>query len=277
MTAFAADKAVTVQIRVDSESTGYEGYRAMDGNPETMWHTDFQFQETSHPHEIVLDLGASYEIAGLSYLPRPGGGNGTIGQYECYVSDSDKDFGKPVLTGTFTQGNAENVVQFPAKAKGRYLRLLALSEVAGRPWTSIAELRPLVEGVEFRAGGSVVASPRGPDGAPLDELDIQFGVLKYDLRNTAQFDRVAAETYRPEALVLKSDRDPVDVVLRRTAALLADLKRMPATPDLSAQEKQLAELQAKGEQTDVADVPRAWRCSRRSVPSAGRSPSPIRC
>ncbi len=111
-----------------------------------------------------------------------------------------------------------------------------------------------MEGVEFRAGGSVVASPRGPGGAPLDELDIQFGVLKSDLRNTAHFDRVAAETYRPEALVLKSDRDPVDVVLRRTAALLADLQRMPATPDLSAQQKQLAELQAKGEQTDVADV-----------------------
>ena len=32
----------------------------------------------------------------------------------------------------------------------------------------------------------------------------------------------------PEALILEADRDPVDVVLRRTAALLADLKRTPA-------------------------------------------------
>lgn len=252
--ALAADKAVTVQIRVDSESTGYEGFRAVDGNPETMWHTDFQFLETSHPHEIVLDLGASYEITGLSYLPRRGGGNGTIGQFECYVSDSDKEFGKPVLTGSFARGNAENVVPFPAKAKGRYLRLRALSEVNGRPWTSIAELRPLVEGVEFRAGGSVVGGPQGTVLPPPDELEVQFGVLKFDLRNAAQFDRVAAETYRPQALVLKSDRDPVDVVLRRTAALLADLQRMPATPDLSAREKRLAELRAKNDQVSVGDL-----------------------
>ncbi len=76
-------------------------------------------QETSHPHEIVVDLGASYEIAGLSYLPRPGGGNGTIGQYECYVSDNDKDFGKPRADGhSSPQGNAENRRPVPGQSQG---------------------------------------------------------------------------------------------------------------------------------------------------------------
>ncbi len=255
---FAADKAdkiVTVQVRVDSEASGYEGFRAMDGNPETMWHTDFQFQETRHPHEFVVDLGASYQLDGVAYLPRPGGSNGTIGQYECYVSDNDKDFGKPLLTGTFAQRNAENVVPFPTKPKGRYLRLRALSEVSGQPWTSIAELRPLVEGVQFRAGTSVVDRPRGSEAAPWDELEIQFGVLKQHVRNIAQFQRVAAETYRPEALIQPSDRDPVDVVLRRTTALLADLQRMQGTRDLSAHDKQLADLRIKSEQIEVKDLP----------------------
>jgi len=77
--AMAADRVVTVKVEVDSESPGYEGYRAMDGNPETMWHTDFHFDETPPPHEIVVDLGDSYPIAGFAYLPRRGGGNGTIG------------------------------------------------------------------------------------------------------------------------------------------------------------------------------------------------------
>ena len=48
-TNFAADRVVTVQVRVDSESPGYEGFRAMDGNPQTMWHTDFQFQGNPAP------------------------------------------------------------------------------------------------------------------------------------------------------------------------------------------------------------------------------------
>lgn len=95
--ASGVDKIVTVKIQVDSDMAGYEGYRAMDGNPQTMWHTDCHFYETMPPHEILVDLGSAYEIAGFAYLPRPGGGNGTIGQYECYVGD-DPPGGK--VTGT---------------------------------------------------------------------------------------------------------------------------------------------------------------------------------
>ena len=58
------------------------------------------------------------------------------------------------------------------------------------------------------------------------EWEHQFAVLKHDLANRAKFEKVATQTLRPEALVLPSDRDPADIVLRRTAALLEDLKRL---------------------------------------------------
>lgn len=261
--ALAADRVVTVKVEVDSESPGYEGFRAMDGNPETMWHTDFHFDETPPPHEIVVDLGASYEIAGFAYLPRRGGGNGTIGQYECYVGNDPKNCGKPVVSGKFAHGNAENVVRFPEKQNGRYLRLRALTEVAGRPWTSIAELRPLVEGVQFRAVPSRRDRFRNPDGSPMDELEIQFTLLKYDLRNRAHFERVAAETLRPEALIQPTDRDPVDIVLRRTTALLVDVKRLLSTVSggkadvarsLAAEEAELNRLQAESQKIETTNT-----------------------
>ncbi len=103
------------------------------------------------PHQITLDLGASYEISGFRYLPRPGGGNGTIGRYECYISENAKELGSPVAVGDFTQKAAENWSPFPPRSGGAISAFSAMSEVAGRPWTSIAELRPLVEGVAFRA------------------------------------------------------------------------------------------------------------------------------
>jgi hypothetical protein len=251
--ALAQSKRVMVEVRVDSENPGYEGFRAMDGDPATMWHTDFQFRETKPPHQITVDLGASYEIAGFAYLPRPGGGNGTIGQYECSVSDDKKSFDPPVAAGKFEHGDAENVVAFPAKAKGRYLRLTALDEVAGRPWTSIAELRILVEGVEFRAKPSSAYVLVHEDGTPLDEIETQFVVLQQDLKRRARYPRIAAETFNPQSLILDSDRDPVDVVLRRTAALVDDLKTMPGAPDLGAAEAELAALQAAGASVDVED------------------------
>jgi hypothetical protein len=249
----AAEKVVTVQVQVDSEMPGYEGYRAMDGDPETMWHTDCRAYETSHPHEILVDLGAVYEISGFGYLPRPGAGNGTIAQYECYVGNDPKDLGKPVVAGTLPRQTAQTVVKFPAAQKGRYLRLRAMTEVGGNPWTSIAELRPLVDGVVFRAGGSVVVRLPGATRKLPDELEVQFAALQHDVRNIAQFERVAGETFRQEALILRSDRDPVDVVLRRTAALLADLKRMPKAPDLSGPEAELARLRDQSQKIDVGD------------------------
>ncbi|MBN2475824.1 MAG: discoidin domain-containing protein [Pirellulales bacterium] len=239
--AFGAPETVQVRVRVDSEAPGYEGYKALDGDPATMWHTRWEFGETLHPHEIVVDLGAVRELTGFAYLPRPGGGNGTIKDYEAYVSADDKDFGKPVVKGVFAQRSAENVVLFPSKTQGRYLRLRALSEVAGRPWTSIAGLRILCEGVTFRATSS---DEMLVGREPVSELEQQFVSLKLDLRNRAHFQRVAPQVHHQQALILPSDRDPVDVVLRRTAALLANLKQMASAPDLSSLEAQFQQLQA---------------------------------
>ncbi len=76
------------------------------------------------------------------------------------------------------------------------------------------------------------------------EWESQWEVLQHDLRNRGHFSRVAHQAHRREALILGSDRDPADIVLRRTAALLADLKQMPSKRSLAPLEKQLAELQA---------------------------------
>jgi hypothetical protein len=54
----------------------------------------------------------------------------------------------------------------------------------------------------------------------------------------------ADQCCRPEALILAEDRDPLDVVLRRTEALLADLKQMPSARPLAEQEKRLAQVRA---------------------------------
>jgi hypothetical protein len=82
-----------------------------------------------------------------------------------------------------------------------------------------------------------------PGGALETEWEEQFAALSTDLANRAWFDQVAAQTLWPEALIQPGDRDPVDVVLRRTAALLADVKRLGG-PDLAEAERHLVALQA---------------------------------
>jgi len=198
-------KVVYVQVRVDSEANGYEGVNALDGNPNTMWHTQFRQGNPKHPHEIVIDLGRSYEISGFEYLPRPGGGNGTIKDYELYVSDNDRDFGRPVAKGAFRRSQSTNGVKNRSKKTGRYVKLVALSEMQSKPWTSIAGLEVLSDGVAFRTKSSrsavargapsrpVVLKRQGPDdGTVAGALELARQTLAY-VEDSAPRPRLAAE------------------------------------------------------------------------------------
>ncbi|MFF0465843.1 discoidin domain-containing protein [Micromonospora zamorensis] len=132
-------------VYADSEETSAENgaaTNAFDGNPATFWHSAWSSTAAPLPHEIQIDLGATYQVDGLRYLPRQDGGvNGRIGRYEVYVSDSPSNWGTPVASGTFADTSTQKVVPFGAFRSGRYVRLRALSEAGARgPWTTMADL-----------------------------------------------------------------------------------------------------------------------------------------
>src|SRR3954468_745381 len=73
---------------VDSqEIAGYAAVNAFDGNVGSIWHTQWQAASPAPPHEIQIDLGATYSVSGFRYLPRQDGALfGDIGNYDFYVS-----------------------------------------------------------------------------------------------------------------------------------------------------------------------------------------------
>ena len=89
-----------------------------------------------------------------------------------------------------------------------------------------------------------------PDPAtPADE----FGWLARDIANRKWHAKIADQAFCEQALILPSDRDPADVVLRRTAALLADLTARDDAPDLSARAAELKALTAECAKLPLAD------------------------
>ena len=76
------------------------------------------------------------------------------------------------------------------------------------------------------------------------EKQARFASLKKLIAESDRGDgaRIAQQAFRAEAVILASDRDPADVILRRTAALLAHLKAMRDPPDLSAEQLRLERL-----------------------------------
>ena len=121
------------------------GVNAFDGNPGTIWHTQWQSVQPPHPHDIQIDLGAVYTLDTLHYLPRQDGDTrGWIKDYAIYVSGNGFDWGNAVAMGSFANSAAQQTVLFPPKP-GRFIRLLSLTEVADRPYASVAEIN--AEGV----------------------------------------------------------------------------------------------------------------------------------
>jgi hypothetical protein len=81
----------------------------------------------------------------------------------------------------------------------------------------------------------------------------QWAALRRDLANRGWFKRWTPHACRPESLVLESDRDPLDIVLRRTTALLAALQKTSAAPKLAPMETALQALTARAAAADVKD------------------------
>ena len=119
----AAPRTVQVTVRADSGAAGYEGTNALDGDPETMWHTPWGAAETKLPHELTIDLGTEFPLKGFRYQRRLNGVNGTIGKYVLLVSADGKSWGKAVAEGTFTKQAGADTVMFPAPVRARFVLL----------------------------------------------------------------------------------------------------------------------------------------------------------
>ena len=139
----STNKIKLTVIKVDSEETAGEngrGTNAVDGDPETFWHTEWQDANPEPPHEIILKMDEATAIKGFTYLPRQDDSDhGLIKDYEFYVSDDGKDFGKPIKKGVFESSKDKKTVTFDSK-KCQFIKLRALSEINGEAWTSAAEI-----------------------------------------------------------------------------------------------------------------------------------------
>ncbi len=140
--------------------------KAIDGLQSTFWHTQWCPSSTPTPHEIQIYLGGPYQVNNVLYVPRQdGSGNGRIGQYEVYTSYYGSNWGTPVATGAFANDATTKQVAFPP-TNAQFIRLRALSEVNGNPWTSAAEISVL---------GAPLAVPRGTISSPSSSVSIPTG------------------------------------------------------------------------------------------------------
>ncbi len=153
-------------LYVDSQelTSGYWGpatpaTNAIDGNPSTFWITQWNKAQPPLPHEIQVNLGASYTIDGFQHLPYQGGTDGRISQYEFYVSTDGVNWGTPVSTGTLPNTLAQTQILFPP-VPAHYVRLRALGTYGVATFaTSMAELNVLTSSAAPQPPKGTITSP----------------------------------------------------------------------------------------------------------------------
>jgi len=140
---FGPSKATWKAHATSEQGKKYSAAMAIDGNPATYWHTNWNKPIKKHPHTLTVDLGKSYPITGITYLPRQDKRvpDSMIEQGRIEVSSNGKKWHN---AGTFTFGNLLNdptqrSYTFKKMAHARYIRLISLKGAQGKPYAGAAE------------------------------------------------------------------------------------------------------------------------------------------
>ncbi|MCH2064051.1 MAG: sulfatase-like hydrolase/transferase [Roseibacillus sp.] len=135
------EKMKLVSFSSENSSNNRKAIFAIDGRPDTVWHSNWSDGLRKHPHELVIDLGAIYSISGFRYLARQDGGwNGSFAETEFYVSNSSDEFPSCAAKATFSKDRKPQSATCGKPVRGRYVKVRVLSEVNGEAWGSAADI-----------------------------------------------------------------------------------------------------------------------------------------
>jgi F5/8 type C domain/NPCBM-associated, NEW3 domain of alpha-galactosidase len=118
----------------DAQS-GYAAARAIDGDRDTIWHSQYR-PPVPFPHSITLALDGAHDVTTLYYQPRLDSPNGVITSYKVYASADGSTFTE-VAAGDWPLDGTTKAVSFDAP-QARHIRLEALA--GGGGYASAAEL-----------------------------------------------------------------------------------------------------------------------------------------
>jgi hypothetical protein len=134
-------------IDVDSHQITFPGKYAIDGDPNTVWHSKYSPPPAPPPHHITIDMGKSHVLSGLKIIGRTGPSDiyiqGNPVDVTVKVSNDAKNWGDgEKITFPLDLNTIEAKVSLHSILKGRYFKLIITKVVGGDKvvWAHIAEV-----------------------------------------------------------------------------------------------------------------------------------------
>ncbi len=131
-------------VDVSAQVAPFNAINAIDGDPDTMWHTPWGDKVPTHPHYIAIDLGEKLTIKGFTYTPRSDDNkSGTIFKYVFYISQDGDNWQAVKTSGEFSNIKNNPVrqdVRFATSYPARYIKLESTEGVFNEAWVSVGEM-----------------------------------------------------------------------------------------------------------------------------------------
>lgn len=115
----------TVKATACSKNGSEGPDKAIDGNKNTIWHTNYSGEDkcAGNQHWINFEMKEPTAVNGLTYTPRANGGNGNLTSYEIKASDDGKNY-TTVKTGTLADDAKEKVIDFGKTVTTKHIRVI---------------------------------------------------------------------------------------------------------------------------------------------------------
>ncbi len=168
------EKLVVSGGEASSEHTQYEdtGFaNSFDGDLTTFWHTDWS---ASPPHTATYNLQNAEKLDYIMYYPRSGGGNGTFGEVEIYVSTEEvPGFTKIITYNHGGSGSASKITLPSPVQKPKAVKFVILSGSNGNASCSEMEFYSSTGGTvstkDIPLGGNSYVTSGGSDGGSVTD------------------------------------------------------------------------------------------------------------
>ncbi|WP_223552184.1 alpha-L-fucosidase [Aestuariivivens sp. NBU2969] len=129
-------------VSFSAEQDHHEAALAVDGDPQTYWHTQWGDNPPPNPHDIVIDLGEQLNLIGFTYLPRNDGLGGISKNYKFEVSlDGENwEIAKKGEFGNIKNNPVNQMIFFDEPYDAKFIRFTSLGNINGDAYLSMAEL-----------------------------------------------------------------------------------------------------------------------------------------
>lgn len=136
-------------VEFSDQVDDYPATNAIDGDPNTMWHTAWTGAVKAHPHSVTVDMGETHSLSGFTYTPRSDENkSGTVAVYSLYLSINGRDWSRQIPNGHFnniSNNPVKQYVRFYEECQARYIRFVTHQSINGEAWSSVGEIGILTD------------------------------------------------------------------------------------------------------------------------------------